>query len=190
MLSMFLLLALILVASLTDLFRQKIYNWTVYPGILAALGFSMAGAVLLRTTGVSEAQLERLGWIPLGQSLLGLVACGLVMLVCFVVFQVGGGDVKLVAMMGAFLGPEKGIEAMLWTFILGACLGLIVLVWRVGPARLAGRVARQAVWTLRLRWWAPLADAERAQLRQKLYLAPCAALAVLIVGFGLLDRVL
>ena len=34
--------------------------------------------------------------------------------------QVGGGDVKLIAMLGAFLGPEQGITAMLWTFVCGA----------------------------------------------------------------------
>ena len=32
-------------------------------------------------------------------------------------FKVGGGDVKLIAMLGAFLGPEQGITAMLWTFV-------------------------------------------------------------------------
>ena len=39
---------------------------------------------------------------------LGLAACGLVMLVCFVIFRVGGGDVKLIAMLGAFLDRSKG----------------------------------------------------------------------------------
>ena len=56
------------------------------------------------------------------------------MIVCFVFFPgIGGGDVKLMAMVGALLGTYDGLEALLWTFVLAACFGLIVLVWRVGP---------------------------------------------------------
>ena len=102
-------------------------------------------------------------------------------------FKVGGGDVKLIAMLGAFLGPEKGIEAMLWTFVLGGCIGLIVLIWRVGSARLIVHVFRHIVWTLRLGRLSPLTEEERAQLQPPLFLAPCALLAVVIVRFGLVD---
>ena len=129
----------------------------------------------------------RLGWIPLSDSLLGLVACGLVMLACFVLFKVGGGDVKLIAMLGAFLGPEQGITAMLWTFVLGGCMGLIVLVWRVGPVRLLVRVFRQIDVVAAAGPLEPLTDAERAQLQPPLFLAPCALAAVVIVRFGLMD---
>ena len=58
--------------------------------------------------------------------------------------------------------PEKGIEAMLWTFVLGACLALVVLVWRVGPLRLLGQVFRQILYTLRLGQWSALSDEQRA----------------------------
>ena len=65
------------------------------------------------------------------------------MIVCFVVFPgIGGGDVKLMAMIGALLGWEKGLEALLWTFVLGACFSLIILVWRVGPVTTVSRVVR------------------------------------------------
>ena len=91
---------------------------------------------------------------------------------------------KLIAMIGAFLGPEQGLTAMLWTFVLGGCMGAIVLIWRVGPGRLAIRALRQLFGTLRLGYWEPPADAERAQLRSPLFLAPCALAAVVIVRFG------
>ncbi len=94
------------------------------------------------------------------------------MLLCFVLFKIGGGDVKLIAMLGALLGLEKGIEAMLWTFVLGGCMALVVLIWRVGPWRLIAGVFRHVVWTLRLGNWAPLTEAERAELQPPLFLAP------------------
>jgi len=105
--------------------------------------------------------------------------------VCFVLFKVGGGDVKLIAMLGAFLGPDRGVEAMLWTFVLGACLGLIVLVWRVGPLRLVADVGRHLLWLLRLGRFQPLTPEQRAALQPPLFLAPAALAAAVIVLFSL-----
>ena len=189
-----LLLGFLAVATATDVWRHKIYNWTTYPGMMTALGLNAVGEVWIRTRGPDQGEwlrqsLESLGWIGVAQTVFGFLVCGLVLLVCFVLFRVGGGDVKLMAMLGAFLGPERGIEAMLWTFVLGGCAGLIVLVWRVGPLRLTARAFRQALWTLRLGRWSPLTPDERAQLQPPLFLAPCALAAVVIVQFHLEDLI-
>lgn len=181
-----LLLGLLVAATATDLARHRIYNWTTYPGILAAAGLNALGEGLLRGGWMEEAALRRLGWIGLTDSALGFLICGGVMLVCYVLLQVGGGDVKLIAMLGAFLGQEQGIETMLWTFVLGACLALIVLVWRVGPLRLIASVARHLLWTLRLARFQPLTADERAALQPPLFLAPSAMAAAVIVMFGLI----
>lgn len=171
------------VATATDLLYHKIYNWTTYSGILAALAVNALGTAGASMAGWSPERLAAWGWIGLGQSALGLLACGLVMLVCFVLFRVGGGDVKLLAMLGAFLGPDQGIMVMLWTFVLGACMGLIVLLWRVGPMRLVAGAARQLLWALRLARWQPLTPDQRAMLQPPLFLAPSALAAVVIVRF-------
>jgi len=186
MLATILLLGLVLVATATDLLQHKIYNWTTYCGMLAALGINALGE-LLPETAAGSARYERLGCIGLSASFGGLAVCGFLMLVCFVMFKIGGGDVKLIAMLGAFLGPEDGIEAMLWTFVLGGCMGLIVLIWRVGPVRLMARGFRQIVYTSRIRRWSPLTPEERKQLQPPLFLAPCALAAVVMVRFSLLD---
>jgi len=186
MVATLLLVVLLGVATATDVLWHRVYNWTTYPGILAAWGLNGLGTLLLQAAWVDRGLLERLGWIGLLSSLLGFLACGSVMLVCFVLFnKVGGGDVKLIAMLGALLGPEKGIEAMLWTFVLGGCVGLIVLVWRVGPLRLTARVLRHLLWSVRLGWVSPPTEEERAQLRLPLSLAPNALAAALIVQFSL-----
>jgi len=186
MLVTILLLGLMLAATVTDVARHKIYNWTTYTGMVAALGLGAAGSLLSAYGCVGEKTLQSLGWIPFMESLLGLLACGFVMLVCFVMFRVGGGDVKLIAMLGALMGLEQGFMAMLWTFVLGGCVGLIVLVWRVGPLRLLVRAFRQMAWSLRIGGWSPLTDEERTQLQPPLFLAPCALAAVVIVRFGLM----
>jgi prepilin peptidase CpaA len=182
-----LVLGLLVVAAATDLRWHKIYNTTTYPGILAACGLNTLGSLLVRVGIARPEALERLGWIGLGPSLVGCLACGLVLLVCYVLLRVGGGDVKLMAMVGAFLGPDRGVKAMLWTFVLGGCVGLVVLIWRVGPLRLLTAAVRHLLWTVRLRRLDPLTPDERAHLQPPLYLAPSALAAVVIVEFSLVE---
>ena len=161
------LLLLTAVAAVTDLWRHKIYNWTTYPGILAGIAINAGQG----------------GWDGLTESLAGLALCGFIMLACFVLFQVGGGDVKLLAMTGACLGPHRGVEVLLWTFILGAIAGVGLLIWRVGFVRLMGSTLRHVGYSLRLGSWLPLSEEERRQLQPPLYLGPAALLAALIVVF-------
>ena len=185
MLTTFLLLGLVLTATVTDLARHKIYNWTTYTGMLVAVGTSVVGTVAGPYIG--EDRLRNLGWIPILESLLGLLTCGFIMLACFVMCKIGGGDVKLMAMMGAFLGPEEGITAMLWTFVLGACMVLILLIWRVGPVRTTTLAFRRIASFFIPMWFRPLENEERDLLRQPLFLAPSALAAVVIVRFSLMD---
>jgi prepilin peptidase CpaA len=172
MLSTLLLFAFSLIAALTDVARHKIYNWTVYPGILAALCINACES----------------GGIGLEESLKGFFVCGLIMLFCFVCFPLGGGDVKLIAMLGAFLGLRPGLEAMLWTFVLGSVMGIGLLIWRVGAGRLIFRFGQQAWWLLRYRVWMPLAQVEREHLKARLFLAPAAFVALLVMKFSLLEH--
>jgi prepilin peptidase CpaA len=185
------LLALLAVASVTDVLWHRIYNWTTYPGILAGLGLSGLGSILAATGGRSIEELVGWGWIPITDSALGLLGCGGLMLVCFVLFPgIGAADLKLLAMMGTFLGLENGFKAMLWTFTLGACMGMIVLIWRVGPAQLVRLAMRQLFWTLRLGQWGPLTDEERKKFKSRLFLAPCALAAAVIVQFELAEMLM
>ncbi len=181
-----LVLGLLAVATATDVRRHRIYNWTTYPGMLAAVGLNALGTGLVRFGAVERATLVRLGWIGLGESLAGFLVCGFVLVACYVLLRVGGGDVKLMAMIGAFLGTEQGVTAMLWTFVLGGSLALIVLVWKVGVLRLIGSAGRHLLWALRLGRFQALTPEERAALQPPLFLAPSALGACVIVQFGLL----
>ncbi|HOA53874.1 MAG: A24 family peptidase [Thermogutta sp.] len=182
------LLILLAVASMTDVLWGRIPNKITYPGIISGLLLNVLGTLAVRLGWARAEHLSALGWIGMGQSVLGFLACGLVMLACYVFFRIGGGDVKLIAMLGTFLGPDRGITAMLWTFVLGACLGLIALVWRVGPWRLLVLAGRHLLWSIRLGRWDPLTPEERAQLQPPLFLAPSALAATVIVGFELVER--
>src|ERR1041385_6473577 len=108
MLATALLIGLVLTAAVTDATRHRIYNWTTYPGIIAGLALAVIGAIWQRLSPESAVHWQPfLGWLPLTDSLLGFAACGALMTVCFVLFGAGGGDVKLLAMIGSLVGLEK-----------------------------------------------------------------------------------
>lgn len=178
------LLAWLTVATITDIRFGRIFNAITYSGIVFALGVNALGSAAVYVQWSQPDRLGAFGVIGLGQALAGLAVCGLVMVACYVFFPIGGGDVKLVAMMGAFLGPEKGIMAMLWTFVLGACLALVVLVWRHGPVWLVGLALRRLLGWLRFGPFSSATPEENAALQPTLFLAPSACLAVLIVHTG------
>jgi prepilin peptidase CpaA len=180
------LLSLLAVAAATDLRRQKIYNWITYPGILAALGLNALASLLEGGQSTDPGTLASWGLIGIAASLAGMLTCGLVLLVCYVLLKVGGGDVKLMAMIGAFLGPEQGIEAMLWAFMFGGCLGVVWLVWRSGPRRLAAGPLWYVAGALRLDPARALTPEEWARLRPPLYLAPSALAAAVLMQFSML----
>jgi prepilin peptidase CpaA len=184
------LVGFLLAATITDLRWGKIYNWITYSGMLTALAASAAATLFgLDTQAAEENVAELSGIVPLADAALGLLACGVVMLVCYVSFPggIGGGDVKLVAMIGAFLGLYPALEAMLWTFVIGGCVALIVLVWRYGAWQLVRRGFEFLSYAWRAGPAATLSEEERKPLKSGLYLAPSAMLAVVIVRFHLLN---
>lgn len=167
-----LILLLVLVCAVTDLVWHKIYNAVTYPGLLAGVLFSL-GPVGWGAPG---------GW---EDSVKGLAACGGLMLAAFLVFEVGGGDVKLLAMEGAWLGLERGLECLLWTFVIGGAMALAILVWKHGTWNLMKAFFRHLVWSLRLGRVIPLSQAEKAALQPPLYLAVAAVPALCIVALDL-----
>ena len=171
------LLFFMLIATITDARLGKIFNWTTYTGIVIAVILA-----LIATLG-DQPELS----IGIEASMLGFLVCGAIMVVCLIFFQVGGGDVKLLAMVGAFLGPQLGIEVLLWTFVIGAAIAVIVLIWKNGVYNLARRVIQQMMLKLSIGSWDPLTEEEEAQMKSTLYLAPSALLATVIVQFSLVN---
>lgn len=103
-----------IVAMVTDWRTGQIPNWVTVPALLAGLlinGFS---------GGVE-------GFLA---ALLGAVLCGLVPFLFWRTGAIGGGDVKMLAAVGALLGPFAGLEAELLAFIVGALLAMAKLAWQ------------------------------------------------------------
>jgi len=159
------LLVCLTVAAWTDIRRNMIYNWTTYPGIVLGLGAQWLDA---GSEGVAD-------------GVRGFLVCGGVILFVFLFGGTGGGDVKLIAMLGAGLGLYDGIEAMLWTFVCGALMAVSCLVWQLGVIHILRQIIRHVSWMVRLRGWISLTPDERRPLQRTLFLAPAAWLALMIV---------
>lgn len=115
-LSHWILLAVLVAAAIIDSRTRRIPN-------LLSLGGAAVG-ILLAVTGY--------GSVTLGASIGGL-ALGLVALLpLYLLKAMGAGDVKLMAAVGAFLGPSITLAAVLCTFIAGAVIAIIVLIIRDG----------------------------------------------------------
>jgi len=182
-----LLLGFLIVASYTDVRWRLILNSTTYTGIVTALVTSGVATWLgVDTVSGPPLDAQRWGLTSLSDSFAGCLGCGVAMLVCYVLFAggVGGGDLKLMAMIGAFLGLYRGLETLLWTMILGGCLAILSLIWRLGAWRLLVQTAR-GVWGACRGQLPDWSDEERRALQTELFLSPSALLAVLIVRFDL-----
>lgn len=107
-----------LVATFTDLWRQKIYNVLTLPTLL--LG------VALNTL--------QFGTSGLWTSLMGFLLAACVYLVLGLLGAMKGGDLKLAAAMGACLGWPLTLGALFYGFIFG---GLLAVIWAAAHGTLA-----------------------------------------------------
>lgn len=97
-------------ATITDLRSRRIPNWLVFP-------YWLAGIVV---------QCVLSGWHGFGQSLAGTgIAIG-VFGGLFLLGGMGAGDVKLLAAVGAWIGPAQMVFALIFTALAG---GVIVMIW-------------------------------------------------------------
>lgn len=121
-------------AALFDLRTGHIPNALTLPGILLGGATQLA---LVPYHGAFAAQAGGLAALAsaLLRLALGMLVCGLVPYLLFRRGAMGGGDVKLLAALGALLGPVVGLEVELHAFVVMALFA---------PARLAyeGRLLR------------------------------------------------
>jgi prepilin peptidase CpaA len=103
-------LAVAVTAAGWDLRTRRIPNVLTFGAALAGLGYHVV------TGGLSAVASSAAGW-ALG---------ALVFIVPFALKGLGGGDVKLLAALGAWLGPADVIWVALYTGVAGGILAIVV----------------------------------------------------------------
>jgi prepilin peptidase CpaA len=125
------MLVLLVVAAGIDLRSRRIPNWL---------------NLLLILSGIAQSFLPN-GTTTPGGSLLGLFAAALVPFLLFALGAVGGGDVKLMAGIGAWLGPIPAIAVLIVEKLLGL---IIVLTQAAAQRRTSALLRNSAVLTANL----------------------------------------
>lgn len=124
-------LALAALAAIIDWRSRRIPNWITFTMVLS--GFCVSALSL--------------GPVSIGQSALGFLVGFALPLLLFLIGALGGGDVKLLAGLGAWLGPETTAKV----FVLEAVIGLaIVLAQAVHQGRLRALARNSAVLAVNL----------------------------------------
>lgn len=110
----------LVVASVTDLASQKIYNWTTYP----AIAIGLIGHTLLGGLGGDEGQLGLAG------SAAGFAVGFGPLLVAWMAGGINAGDVKLMGAVGALTGWRFTLETMFFGFAAAAVMAFAVMLRR------------------------------------------------------------
>jgi len=106
--------SLLIIVAGTDINTRLIPNAVTYPGM--AIGLILS----LFIPGISFLQ-----------SIIGLLVCGGVVYVLALASRggMGGGDIKLMGMMGALLGWDAGLLALFIGAFLGSVVGIVRIAW-------------------------------------------------------------
>jgi len=109
-----LLLHLTGAAVVWDVKHGKIPNWLIAAGLLCGLAYQWscfrAAGLVIYVTGV----------------LLPVTVLGIL----FYFRMMGAGDVKLLGVIGGFLGPADGFRSMICAFLIGGLISAILLIKR------------------------------------------------------------
>lgn len=108
------LVALVLTAAIWDLKSRRIPNWLSLAGIISGIALN---SFLYGLTGLKE-------------SLEGMATAFGVYFLLYLVRAMGAGDVKLMAAVGAFVGPGNWFMIFLITAVIGGVIALTVLLFR------------------------------------------------------------
>lgn len=129
--------ALVLLATITDVASRKIPNVLTLGGIL--VGLALHGAVGW-TDGGGKGLLY-----GLVRAVVGVAVCGVIPVFSYARGEMGGGDVKLFAALGALGGPVFGFDVQAFALMV---LLLVVTPWRLfrhGLLRVGGRNAVRVI---------------------------------------------
>lgn len=142
--------AWLLLAAWIDLRTRRIPNWLVASGMLAGL--------LLQAIAPAGAGLFAYLWGGMGalQALLGLGAGLALFMPLYLLRAFGAGDVKLLAMVGVWMGPKLLFSTALLILLTGGVLALIVM--------LASRSSRQVLANVRFMLTTTLIGAQTGKL--------------------------
>ena len=102
----------VIVASVCDIRSRRIPNWLVFP-------FLLAGVIVSSATG---------GWSGFTDSISGVLLAAVLLGLFYWLGGMGMGDVKLCASVGAWIGPQQLVFALVFMGLAG---GVMAFGWAI-----------------------------------------------------------
>lgn len=115
------LMLILFTAAISDLIARVVPNWLVFIGLMVAL--------------VLASSLD--GFTGLGFMALGLAGGVLIFFPIYLAGLLGAGDVKLIGVVGAFLGLHQLLVSSMLIFLIGGVVSLITLQRSAGSRQSA-----------------------------------------------------
>lgn len=106
---------ILLIAVVWDIRFNRIPNWLTFPSMIVAVSYYVV-------SGGVEGLLF---------SLQGAAAGMAILIIPYFMRGMGAGDVKLIGVVGAFLGVGKVVLALLWTALVGGLYAIVLLIYYV-----------------------------------------------------------
>ncbi|MEZ6086505.1 MAG: A24 family peptidase [Pirellulaceae bacterium] len=169
----YVLAQLLAVAVFTDLSNRKIPNWATYSAFVWALVLNVAAFIV-------PEQNHWLGSVGLTQSLAGGFGMLVIMFIMFSISGGGAGDVKMAACIGALLGWDLAVNAMLYGFVVAGAGLLCFTIWARGPLFIAQAILRTIGHKLLPAVIDPPVKQQSEMMKQKFPLAPFFAVGTLL----------
>lgn len=119
------------IAVFTDLRTRRVSNAVVVAGAVVALIASGLG------TASNGATPGTGGFVGLLSALAGIAVGFAALFPLYALRAMGAGDVKLMMMVGAFLGPMNTLGAVVLTFLAGGVLAIVMALWQRSYRQLA-----------------------------------------------------
>ncbi len=114
-----LLFALVIACAYTDIARSKVYSSLTIPAII--LGLAINAALDIHSGGAGH----------FGQALAGLAIGGGIFGVVYLMKGIGGGDVILMAAIGALAARwQMTLLTAFYAAVVGAVIGVAFLIWK------------------------------------------------------------
>lgn len=157
-LSEFMLGIVVAAAAYFDLRERRIPNWLTLPGLVI-------GLLLHATYG---------GTAGLISGLTGAVAGAALLILPFALGWMGGGDLKLLAAVGALMGVSFTLTTLLFALAAG---GIIAVVWLAIKGSLLGSLKYMIL------VWLPASGAKPAALKTSIPFGPALGLGAIVALF-------
>jgi prepilin peptidase CpaA len=106
----------LIVAAVIDGLKLKVPNWITFPMIISGWVYSAVA----------------FGWEGLGASVLGTVVGLGLLLPAYAIGGMGAGDVKLLAGVGAWMGPITTAYAFCVSALIGGVIAVLMVLYRKG----------------------------------------------------------